>query len=109
MRTASLNLPSWRGTLYQIDRVAPVSVAAYVRSKKPRLLVGGKETWLPARIEVAVLEESLTVDEARCLAYALSAASDDVRHFDTEYPAGTEARPAPPPDQTKDETNASDG
>lgn len=95
MTKAHLNLPTWRGTLYQVNRGDPPEAVAFVRSKKPRLLVGGKETWLPARIEVAVLEENLSVDEARCLAYALSEASEDVRHLDAEYPAGTGARPAP--------------
>lgn len=101
LRTASMNLPTWRGTLYQIDRVDPINIAAYVRAKKPRLLIGGNETWLPACVQVAVLEDKLTVDEARCLAFALSAACDDVRHLDADYPAGTEARPAPAPEAVK--------
>lgn len=94
MTKAHLNLPSWRGTLYQVNRGDPPVPVAFVRSKKLRLLVGGKETWLPARVELVVLEENLILDEARWLAYALGEAFADVTLLDAEYPAHTSAEAA---------------
>ena len=88
MTKTHLNLPSWRGTEYQVNRQdEPV---ALVRSRKPRLLVGGVESWLPARVEVVVYEE-LTLAEALWLAQALTEACADVTLLDAEYPAHTPA------------------
>lgn len=95
MTKAHLNLPSWRGTLYQVNRGESEQPVAFVRSKKPRLLVGGMETWLPARVELVVLEENLILDEAHLLAVALSQACDDIEGLDAKYPAHTPAEVAP--------------
>jgi hypothetical protein len=91
MTKAHLSLPSWRGTLYQVNRGDPEEAVAFVRSKKPRLLVGGKETWLPARVELVVLEENLIPEEAHWLAHALTQACADVMELDAQYPAHTPA------------------
>jgi hypothetical protein len=95
MTKAHLNLPSWRGTLYQVNRGESEQPVAFVRSKKPRLLVGGMETWLPARVELVVLEENLILDEARWLALALTEAYADLVSLDAKYPAHTPAEAAP--------------
>ena len=95
MTKAHLNLPSWRGTLYQVNRGEPEKAVAFVRSKKPRLWVGGEESWLPARVELVVLEENLILDEARYLAHALTEACADIEALDAKYPAHTPAEAAP--------------
>lgn len=91
MTKTNLNRPTWRGTEYLLRQEEPV---ALVRSKKPRLLVGGKETWLPARAEVIVYEE-LTLDGALWLKQAVTEACADLIRLDADYPANTPAEATP--------------